>query len=191
MKSNYIHIKISKQNMKNRSSFREPKDISKLTGFTLIEILVVIAVIALLASVILVALNGARAKGRDAARISDMTQMATAMELFYNNDGLPGGVNAYPTAPSGSFDNPGGNATTYADLKAALVPNVTSVLPSAPLPPDGGCSPIENTDGGNNFYWDGSAASLNNYSYTITFCLGAAIGGFSAGPHTITPGGIK
>ncbi len=41
-------------------------------GFTLIELLVVIAIIGILASIVLVSVNGGRAKGRDAKRIEDL-----------------------------------------------------------------------------------------------------------------------
>jgi len=50
-------------------------------GFTLIELLVVISIIGLLSSVALAALNTARAKGRDAAVISEVNQIAVLMEL--------------------------------------------------------------------------------------------------------------
>ncbi len=63
-------------------------------GFTLIELLVVVAVIGVLASVVLSSLNTARAKTRDAKRLSDMKQVRVALELFYNNHGkfpVPGG----------------------------------------------------------------------------------------------------
>ncbi len=53
-------------------------------GFTLIELLVVIAIIGILSSVVLASLNSARAKGRDAKRISDLHNIQLALELYYD-----------------------------------------------------------------------------------------------------------
>lgn len=76
----------------------------KQKGFTLIELLVVIAIIGLLASVVLLALSSARAKGRDARRISDLRQIATAANLQYETTGsyaeeTAGGLQSMPTIP--------------------------------------------------------------------------------------------
>ncbi|MDO8522371.1 MAG: type II secretion system protein [bacterium] len=57
----------------------------KSKGFTLIELLVVIAIIGILSSVVLASLNTARQKGRDARRISDIKQIRTAMDLYYDS----------------------------------------------------------------------------------------------------------
>lgn len=50
-------------------------------GFTLIELLVVIAIIGLLSTMAVISLNDARAKARDARRISDVKQLATILEM--------------------------------------------------------------------------------------------------------------
>jgi prepilin-type N-terminal cleavage/methylation domain-containing protein len=54
---------------------------TKQKGFTLIELLVVIAVIGMLASIVLVSLGPARARARDAKRLSDIRQMSLAIEI--------------------------------------------------------------------------------------------------------------
>jgi prepilin-type N-terminal cleavage/methylation domain-containing protein len=50
-------------------------------GFTLIELLVVIAIIGLLSTLAVVSLNTARAKARDAKRLSDVRQMASILSM--------------------------------------------------------------------------------------------------------------
>jgi prepilin-type N-terminal cleavage/methylation domain-containing protein len=61
----------------------------KKKGFTLVELLVVIAVISLLSSIILASLNTARKKSRDARRIADIKQLQLAEELYsHTNNGV-------------------------------------------------------------------------------------------------------
>jgi len=57
------------------------------SGFTLLELLVVIGIIGLLASIIVVNLTGARRRARDTKRIADIRQLQTANEDYYGKNG--------------------------------------------------------------------------------------------------------
>jgi len=57
---------------------------SRKKGFTLIELLVVIAIIGLLSSIVLVSMQGVRARARDAKRVEELNQIRLALELYYN-----------------------------------------------------------------------------------------------------------
>lgn len=62
-------------------------------GFTLIEILIVVAIIGLLASTVLVGLAPAQKRGRDARRLADLKEVQNALELYYGACGhYPGGA---------------------------------------------------------------------------------------------------
>jgi prepilin-type N-terminal cleavage/methylation domain-containing protein len=60
-------------------------------GFTLIEMLVVIAIIAILTGVVLASLSGAKSKSRDGKRISDISQIQLALEQYFDR------CQAYPS----------------------------------------------------------------------------------------------
>ncbi|MBU1131363.1 type II secretion system GspH family protein [Patescibacteria group bacterium] len=67
---------------KKRAGFTQaPFGFAQGAGFTLIELLVVIAIIGLLSSLAMVNLNSARAKARDARRLSDVKQLSTILEM--------------------------------------------------------------------------------------------------------------
>ena len=76
--------------------------------FTLMELLVVVAIMAILLAVIMVSVSSSRQKGRDAKRIGDVRALSNALELYRSTN------NAYPTTLT------------------PLMPNYISTLPKDP-----------------------------------------------------------
>jgi prepilin-type N-terminal cleavage/methylation domain-containing protein len=87
---------------------------NQLKGFTLVELLMVIAIISLLSSVIFSAVNETRSKARDATRISDLAQIRRALELYYDE----WGKYPSPTVSSPFVDNTKYTASTNNSGKA-------------------------------------------------------------------------
>ncbi len=107
-------------------------------GFTLIELMVVVAIIGLLSSIVLVSLSTARSKGRDARRFADTQSIQQAVELYFaysqvypNCARTTGG--AFPGDPSGTYANTNtGSANSMICLATKLVPKYFGKLPQDP-----------------------------------------------------------
>jgi type II secretory pathway pseudopilin PulG len=131
---------------------------------------VVIAIIGILATIAVVALQNARAKARDARRVADVKQIQTALELFFNDK------QRYPTTNEfklGSiFSTSTQGTTTY-----------MSIIPTPPSPADGICTTANNKSYGYLSSGDGS-------TYTIAYCLGGNVAGTVAGPKCANQSGV-
>jgi len=57
------------------------------SGFTIVELLIVIVVIAILATISIVAFNGVQKRANDTARISDMTTLTKALAIYATQQG--------------------------------------------------------------------------------------------------------
>lgn len=135
------------------------------SGFTLIELLIVIAIIGILSALAVVALGKSRITARDVKRLADIKQIATALELYYSDNGN------YPViiTPGNSLRSTDG-LTTYMDK-----------IPSNPTPRnDGSCSNVD--------YGYSYVAAIN--SYNISTCLGSPASNFNPGVVSYSPAGV-
>jgi prepilin-type N-terminal cleavage/methylation domain-containing protein len=103
---------------------------SERNGFTLIEILIVVAIIAILASVVLVGLGPTQQAGRDARRISDLHEVQNGLELYYNKCGYYPGTSAASPCVAGTDTATLG----YAGMSTALIGSNIGIS-SIPLDP--------------------------------------------------------
>lgn len=149
-------------------------------GFTLIELLVVVAIMGLLTSLAVIALNSARARARDARRVSDIKQIQTALEMYYLDK------NEYPDAPAapGIIEAKCISSGNAAITSPCVGTTYMSLTPSNPSPRnDGSCA---NTS----YTYNVLATGANNTSYYITYCLGAKTGDITGEEHRATPAGL-
>ena len=92
-------------------------------GFTLIELMVVITIIGLMASVVLAALGSSRATARDTQRVQMVKELQKALELFRNaNGGNYPCASAMPACVSGGGQANVNGSTRIAFFDAALAP---------------------------------------------------------------------
>lgn len=64
-----------------------PANLQRQPGFTLVEILIVMVIIGIVATIGFGSFASSQMKGRDASRKSDLTQIARALETYYNDYG--------------------------------------------------------------------------------------------------------
>ena len=132
-------------------------------GFTIIELLVVVAIIAVLSAVVLVTFEDARLKSRDAKRLSDMKELEKAFALYSDSHGH------YPISPSQIVLTSDDSVSTELEGEAVI-----TNVPVDPLYDSLTYRYQTNTLG---------------TTYTLTFCLeGAGIENYAQGcSNTITP----
>ncbi len=135
----------------------------KRGGFTLIEILVVIAIISLLSSIVFASLAQARAKARDSKRVQDLIQLRNALELYktdygrYPDDIFIGGTEI-TSAGLDCWDCPTTNNDYHDPNKLAAI---SQYLDPRPADPSG---PSSNPDLG---YWYKTDSQGRDYKVAL------------------------
>ena len=137
-KKNFQRTQITKKDIER---YRRERRLAreKRKGFTLIEILVVIGIIAVLAAVVLVAINPTRQfkLARDSQRISNVESMLSAVgQNIAEHKGLFTCGTASITIPASStIIRSGVNDPNAFDIAPCLVPAYISMLPFDPSIP--------------------------------------------------------
>ncbi len=142
-------------------------------GFTLIELVIVIAIIAILAGFILASYGPAKQKGQDTERVSDIAQLQTALESYFED---PINGSQYPpttvqTNAQGKIVNPcqpantTGNNSKTSGLGCLPLGGYISSLPTDPV--TGASFDYYSCDSGSCL-----SADLNNAPYKA-YCIGA------------------
>lgn len=153
-----------------------------ISGFTLIELLVVLAIIGILSTLAVYSTNVARLKSRDTKRITDISQVQTALELYFaDQQGYPvvaapvtlGGASAQTLSTAGFTASGSGSGTVFIGIMPRnITPGGSDYLYSS-TDPDGTACTVAPCDG-----------------YNITFNLEEGTGSMAGGNHFAHPGGI-
>lgn len=134
-------------------------------AFTLIELLIVIAIIGILSSIVLVNLNSARVKARDAARLSSIKSIQNALDAYFvANEHYPRSINCGSTSPNASWCNSSsvdGNGHWIKDNGVGVISSWND-----PVDPGQSASPKWLPSGGGTYFYYGSGSF-----YMIVFGL--------------------
>ena len=141
----------------------------KTVGFTLVEITIVIAVIAILTAITLVIFNNVQQQSRDNTRANNARLLMNALDHYYADNGEYPGV-----CPSG--DN---QACDVSYLAASLTPKYINKIPTDPA--------ARASQYVRGLYPNKSYAILISYEATATCKTGQSLGGnltYNAGSNT-------
>lgn len=149
------------------------------SGFTIIELLIVIAIIAILAGLVLNNFQGAQAKARDTQRVTDLNNIHSKLEEYYNeNNGYPNGASvALSTTTFAGID-----ADSLKDPKGQTI-TVNAIVADATAA-DAVTAPTISSASQYLYVPFGAATCTNN-------CTGYILKSFIEKPTTTTPNPYK
>jgi type II secretion system protein G len=130
----------------------------RTSGFTIVELLIVIVVIAILATISVVAYAGIQVRARDSQRQQDIKQIVAALEMYYLDNG------AYPNGSGSTTINSSWSTTADASWQN-FVNALTPYMGNVPRDPT-------STPGGN-------VQAVGNYNYAYfssgSYCRSVAV----------------
>jgi len=102
-------------------------------GFTLLELLIAVAILGLLASIISAPIMASRQRSRDAKRLEDFRVIRDALEMYQNDHG------SYPPAPCGwncngyFYSCVSSGAAAWSNFATYLTPYISGEVPIDPI----------------------------------------------------------
>lgn len=132
------------------------------SGFTIVELIIVIVIIAILATITIVAYRGVQGRARDDRRKTDIASITKAMEIYYDDNGR------YPATSGSTTINAAWASSvdaSWSGFVSALTANATDTVPIDPrnIPTTGAIN-------------TGVMNGPNNYSYAVYVNAGAYCG---------------
>lgn len=141
-------------------------------GFTLVELLVVISIIGILSSFAIVSLNSARQKARDALRKGDMSQLRTALDMYYDdNTHYPICDLWDPTAPDYGADRNLGASCYNIELSSELASGTRPVMTLMPQDPRNEANLTTANGGEHDLYLYRYTSDVDGSQYVIVYRL--------------------
>lgn len=133
---------------------------NKQSGFTIVELLIVIVVIGILAALVLNTFQGVQARARDTERRTDLNSIATQLEAYYADFGH------YPDGSAASTCGDGASSCALSiltsrglDAEALNDPNSNAI--------NVGANPAATTDD-TQYYYDATCAGGQCDSFTLS-----------------------
>lgn len=99
----------------------------KQSGFTIVELLIVIVVVGILAAITIVAYNGIQLRSRDTIRVNDLRAIHKSIELYKAENG------SYPLPANGSM-NWTGNCSSFGSV-TDYITGISTYVSRLPLDP--------------------------------------------------------
>jgi general secretion pathway protein G len=145
-----------------------------ITGFTIVELLIVIVVIGILAAIVIVAYSGVQARALNASRVAEVKAWQKSLESYY-------AINSkYPAVSSGNYclgtgfpgqkcrDYLANNTNTYAEANSVDLMNALKTTSSLPGGPHD--KPVGSTVGPYLAYWETGYEIIGAFSGGATDC---------------------
>lgn len=146
------------------------------SGFTLVELLVVVLIIGILATISIASYSAMQARGRDSRRTTDVANLTKALELYYDDTGafpVPG--NAGSSLGNNWYSTNGTNWQAFGTLLTTTNSSGLQAIDAMPIDPQnkGYVGEVPTTGKSGYAYYTGTECGAPGQWYAIVYRLEA------------------